>query len=286
MSLALQGGADPALERLQVGVALVLAGLALAPLGVATIRRLFDGRNVFFARWGFMNAVAVVLLLVGASVLVETLARRALGTNWDGMTQRLVGLLSFLPAAGLIAWYALTKDPKGLACLGFWPGRQLQSVGVGLLGYVGWLPVLLGTALLWPWVVGALGGEYRPQEVATALLALEGERFWIAVVAATVLQPFLEELVFRAFLQPLLVQNLGDRGGVLLTSALFGAAHGWNAFLPIFGFSLLLGMLMLRTQRLVGVWAVHAFHNAVVIYLLTSVPAAREFLGFGTVGHP
>ncbi|MCK6447010.1 MAG: CPBP family intramembrane metalloprotease [Planctomycetes bacterium] len=286
MTLALQSGADPALERLQLGVALVLAGLALAPLGVATIRRLFDGRNVFFARWGFMNALWVALVLVGTSASVNSVAQDVLGERWDGMTQRLAGVLSFLPASALIAWYALSKDPKGLACLGFWPGRKLQSVAVGLLGYVGWVPILLGTALLWPWVVDALGGEYRPQEVATSLLALDGERFWIAVVAAVALQPFFEELVFRAFLQPLLVQNLGDRGGVFLTSALFAAAHGWNAFLPIFGFSLLLGMLMLRTQRLVGVWAVHALHNALVIYLLTSVPAARDFLGFGTMGLP
>jgi membrane protease YdiL (CAAX protease family) len=80
--------------------------------------------------------------------------------------------------------------------------------------------------------------------------------------------PFFEELVFRGFLQPLFVQNLGDRGGVFLTSLVFAIPHGDSAFLPIFGLALLLGSLKLRTQRLSAPYAVHALHNAVAFVLL------------------
>lgn len=286
MNLPDPGLAGPSDDRALLGLTLILAGLALAPLGVALARRLFDGRNVFFARWGFANALAVLLVWIGSTSVATTLAHRLLAERFDGMTERLAALLGFLPAAALIAWLAIAKDPKQLTCLGLWPGRHARSVAVGLLAYVGWAPVVLGAGLAWPWVVEAFGGEYRPQAAAVSLLALDGERFWIAVAAATLVQPFFEELVFRAFLQPLLVQNLGDRGGVFVASVVFALLHGWNAFLPILALSLLLGMLMLRTQRLVGVWAVHALHNGLVIYLLTSVPAAREVLGQALTSNP
>ena len=75
-------------------------------------------------------------------------------------------------------------------------------------------------------------------------------------------QPFLEELVFRGFLQPLLVQNLSDRLGVVVTSVLFALMHGRHAFFPIFVLSLLIGGIMLRTRSLWAAFAIHAANNA------------------------
>ena len=83
--------------------------------------------------------------------------------------------------------------------------------------------------------------------------------------------PLLEEVLFRGFLQPLLVQNFRDKGGIVLTSALFAVMHGTSAFLPIFGLSLILGAVMLRTQRLTAVWAIHALHNGLQVALLLSL---------------
>ncbi|MCC6407908.1 MAG: CPBP family intramembrane metalloprotease [Planctomycetes bacterium] len=273
-------------ERAWLGIALIATGLALAPLGVAVARRVFDGRHVFFARWGFAHALLAFALLFGAQLVVFPLARQWVGGPLDGVSERVAALVALVPTAVLIFVLAAVKDPKGVSCLGMWPGRHLRAVALGVGAYVGWVPVVLGAGLAWPWIVDALGGDYRPQDAVKSLLALEGQRFWIAAVLAAAVQPFFEELIFRAFLQPLFVQNLGDRGGVFVASALFAALHGWNAFLPIFALSLLLGMLMLRSQRLLGVWAVHALHNTLVIYLLTSVPAARELLGQANLGLP
>ena len=90
----------------------------------------------------------------------------------------------------------------------------------------------------------------------------------IAILLAVLVAPLLEEILFRAFLQPLLVQNLSDRLGIVVTSLVFAALHGTAALVPIFALSLLLGAIMLRTQRLFAVWAVHATHNALVFLLL------------------
>jgi membrane protease YdiL (CAAX protease family) len=278
--------ADASVDRALLGTALIACGLALAPLGVALARRMFDGRNVFFARWGFSSAVGVASVWVAGSLLASFAVQRVVGANGDGLVERTTALLALVPAAVLVIVLAAVRDPKGVACLGLWPGRHFRALGLGVVGYVGWSPIVLGAGLLWPWLVDALGGEYRPQPAATSLLALDGQRFWIAAVLAALVQPFFEELLFRGFLQPLCVQNLGDRGGVFLSSLVFAALHGVNAFLPIFALSLLLGMLMLRTQRLTAAWAVHALHNGLVIWLLTSVPAARELLGQSTLLLP
>jgi membrane protease YdiL (CAAX protease family) len=45
----------------------------------------------------------------------------------------------------------------------------------------------------------------------------------------------------------------------------FAALHGTEGIVPIFALSLLLGAIMLRTQRLTAAWAVHAAYNALVI---------------------
>ncbi len=46
------------------------------------------------------------------------------------------------------------------------------------------------------------------------------------------------------------------------------ALHGPSAFLPIFGLSLVLGAVMLRTQRLVAAWGIHALHNGIQVAAL------------------
>jgi membrane protease YdiL (CAAX protease family) len=101
------------------------------------------------------------------------------------------------------------------------------------------------------------------------------------VPLAVLVLPYFEELIFRGFLQPLLVQNLGDRGGVVATSAVFAALHGASPFLPIFGLSLILGGVMLRTQRLVGSFAVHALHNGLMLAYLFAMQGLGEGYDLG-----
>ena len=41
-----------------------------------------------------------------------------------------------------------------------------------------------------------------------------------------------------------------------------------SSFLPIFALSLVLGAVMLRTQRIFAAWAVHAAHNGLMVGML------------------
>jgi len=249
------------------GLVIFAGGLTLAPIAIALARRIFPGRNVFFARWGFSHAgiVALAMLALGAIV------RELLGPTAEPR-RVLVDLAAngaLFACAGLLAVaIAQRLDPAGWRALGFWPGRNLRAALVGLSAYVLMLPALFGLEQAWPWIFERLGGEFQPQAIALRIRDVPAGELWAAVTLAVVAMPFLEELLFRGFLQPLLVQNLGDRGGVAATSVLFAILHGASAFLPIFALALILGAVQLRTQRLVACWLVHAVHNGLMVLLL------------------
>ena len=57
-----------------------------------------------------------------------------------------------------------------------------------------------------------------------ALLSDPTSVLFIAVIGTT-LAPICEEIVFRGFLQPLLVRSLGAVPGILLAAAAFGLMH-------------------------------------------------------------
>ncbi len=100
----------------------------------------------------------------------------------------------------------------------------------------------------------------------------------MAAIFAVGLQPLLEEIIFRGFLQPLFVQNFGAIGGIGATSFLFAAVHGGSAFLPIFLLSTMIGAVMLRTQRLTAAWLLHALNNGTMLALMAWSPDSLDLL--------
>ena len=302
MSAALAFLEDPpavtSSDEAVAGLVMLVGGLALVPIAVLLARRIHPGRNVYFARWGFLYALlAVTVMILGGSLLglltghwFPTSDEIAAGADSE-VSKLVVGdrpvpvviagfavtLASWLVTCAAIVVMAQRCAPEGWRGLGFQSGRAPSAVAAGLVTLLLTLPAVFGCTLLWPWVLERLGQTIEPQEVARQIALLDREWLWLAVPAGTLVLPLFEEVAFRGFLQPLLVQNFGDKGGVVLTSILFGLAHGLVAFLPIFAFSLVLGGIMLRTQRLVATWLVHATYNGLVMGLLF-LPETRDVL--------
>jgi membrane protease YdiL (CAAX protease family) len=132
--------------------------------------------------------------------------------------------------------------------------------------------------LAWSWILQRIDPSVGAQPALQLALELRPGERWPAVLLGVLVLPFFEELLFRAFLQPLLVQKLHARSGLALTALLFALLHGVAAGVPIFAFALLLGGLMLRTQRLAAVWSVHALHNALVFATVFWFPQAVHTL--------
>lgn len=261
MSGATELQGDPRLAL--AGAFLLAIAAALAPAGIELARRAAPGRRVLFARWGFSHAALVALATAAALLAAGALAGGAshVARLWVN-----AGVL----AVGCVAvWLsARATEPEPLEALGLGRGGVPRALLCGGVGYLFCLPAMLGAGWVWPWLWERFSSQAFPgQEVLTAISALSGAELLQAALIAVVLQPFLEELLFRGFLQPLLVQNLSDVLGVVVTSLVFALLHG-AAFLPVFVLSLGIGAVKLRTQRLVAAWFVHALNNGVTLLLV------------------
>jgi membrane protease YdiL (CAAX protease family) len=253
--------------------ALILAGgLLLVPLAVGLTRALTPAPAPVGVRWNLLHVVAVLALaLVAASALASGLlaAGIELPELLLGQAATAFGLGVATLAAVLLA---RSLAPERLASLGLRRGGNLRAVAAGLASYLLCAPALVGAMLAWPWLFERLGGTWTQQPIVTQIGQLDPAGVAALALLAVAVQPLLEEVLFRSFVQPVLVQAAGARGGVALTSVLFAGLHGGSAFLPIFGLSLLLGALMLRTQRLAPVAVVHALHNGAMLLLVFLVP--------------
>lgn len=270
---------EPSSARLALlGVPLFVATLALLSPAWLVVGRIYPGRNVFFARWGFSHLLRVVALGVGIHFALNGL----LPIGWTGAHPLLEACIRIAIVlggmSGLCAYFAGRLEPEGARTLGLQQDGQVAAAASGLFLYLATLPGVAGLALVSPWILEQAGSAWEIQSFMPQFLELEGAEVWLAAFLMVLVVPLFEEAIFRGFLQPLLVQNLREVLGVGVTSFLFALLHGESMFLPIFGLSIVLGATKLRTQRLFAVWLIHAFHNGLALLLYTSFPALRELL--------
>ena len=275
--------ATPLAAVFLLGAVLTVTGLALAPLALQVLRRIAHGRVVFFARWGFSHVFVLILVTLAAILGGGLLAGALSGAPTDGegegpggLVQLLFGVLPLALPAAYAASVAARLHPEGLGALGLGP-RTLPAVAGGLVAYVLLLPGVVGLNGLGAGLFELFGGEASTTALEV-ILPLQGGALVGALVLAVLVGPLIEEVLFRGFLQPLLVQNLGEVGGIVVTSLVFAMLHSSVTWLPIFGLSCLLGVIQLRTHRLVASWVVHATHNALVLSIVFLVPEASEMV--------
>ena len=154
------------------------------------------------------------------------------------------------------------KALVGLTLLAWWLGRPSPARGDWRRA----LPIGLTTLLLTPlaaWLIGVVAWQPKWPD---------GLMLWLAVnLGVAVLA---EELLFRGLLQPALIARLGTWPGLLLTAALFGAAH--LPFSPAFALVATLaglgyGLVFQRSGQLRWAIALHAGVN-LLHFLLLSYP--------------
>ncbi len=271
LAVALADDATAHAVRLVLGGALCVAlWIALWPLIAELVRRIHPGRLVFFARWGFSHVALAILLFLAVALLWMSF-----GPSGGFLLELTGNLLALLAVALWACRVAERQHPEGWRALGFERGRHGTAAAAAALAYAASFPGLAGLGTLTNGLQELFGGA-QAQRVLSEIVALGSGELVLALLVAVLVVPFLEELVFRGFLQPLLVQNLGDRGGVTATAVLFGFLHGPRAFLPTFGVALLCGALMLRTRRLSAPFVAHALHNGIALAFAVSAQTVSE----------
>ncbi len=249
-------------EALVLGGCLLATALVAIPLAHATLRLLKPPGRPVTPPWtllhaGAFTAAAFAVLLAGRLLLPD-----------PGVLTSLYLSEAILAAPALLALlFAIRHAPDGLASMGLRSSGNLRAVAAGALAFLVLFPALLGWYFTWPVIAGWLGQDMPAQGVLTDIQGLGGAALVQAVFVAVVLGPLLEEMVFRGFLQPFLVNRLGTAGGLATTAFVFALLHGAHFVAPLFAIGLLLGVIQLRTGRLAAAWAVHGLHNGITLLL-------------------
>lgn len=128
--------------------------------------------------------------------------------------------------------------------------------------------IVLGAPIL-AIVVSVVGVLLRAPLIPSTIDQLTAMDVPLPVVGAfaVILGPLFEEIVFRGFVQPLLVGKSGEMLGVVLTSGLFSLLHGaqnewlWQYLLLLFLVGLVLGSVKQRTGSTTASFLLHMAYN-------------------------
>jgi len=277
---------------LSVVSAIFLGGLAInfALLSVWGVRRLFLEKPTFRRDWSYVDLWLSLQLILGLLVVGATPFLLNAKSEMQILTEAgkifpllfLQNALFFAVPAGFItAKYRVPLRQIGLPVLP--KGREaLLGIGLGLAAIVLARPLEMGlTALAQhyssvPWVAAGLKmDESLPINAMITAITKQGWPVLLLAFLAIGPGPAVgEEMLFRGFLFNLLKTRLGVWPGILLSSLVFAAVHGYFiGFLPVF----LLGMALAFTyQRTGSLWTsifFHATNNGVLVLLAYFFPA-------------
>ena len=159
--------------------------------------------------------------------------------------------------------FSVGKYGTGLSALGF--TRPHGNVPY-LLAIGAWVAGLAGV-IAWTFIVELLNASFLvPPETARDLLAEAGGSLAIAFVLVGVWAPIAEEVFFRGFAMSGLANRYGLALAVVLSSALFAAAHlDIASLVPTFILGLALGWVYLRTRSIWPCIFVHGLHNSMAL---------------------
>lgn len=190
----------------------------------------------------------------------------------DATTRVLLALLAPLPPMLLLLLLDAFPRPGlhhriGLGGRGWWRGLRIGLLATPLV-----LPVVLLASQATQWLWAELGLEHERAHSLLQAMEDAGSRLRLgAVVAAVVVAPLFEELLFRGHLQSGIVAALrpalGSRSArwlaILVASLAFALIHEWWTQPIIFVLSVCIGWLYERSGNLWAAIVLHGAFNAV-----------------------
>jgi membrane protease YdiL (CAAX protease family) len=138
-------------------------------------------------------------------------------------------------------------------------GGILARIGAGLLLAWAALPLVYGLS----WVVMQLSRPEVQDQVKQLRAREEGWRN--VALAAAVLAPVLEEMIFRGLLYPALRGMWNVPAAVAISAVLFGLVHAPIAWGPMAVFGVLLAYLVESTGSLLSAIVAHTAFNALTV---------------------
>lgn len=216
--------------------------------------------------WDYFDLLIVVGLGAAAFLLVNVVGAAWIYANpklQKDMTPLMMPLQYLAYGLIYLCFYCLFKFKydkpvlRSLACVR--THTNLLTVGAG--------GVMLAMGL------AVVANFLHTPKVDTPFDELAKTPFALFVLAftAVVAAPFIEEMVFRGFLQPLFSRTFGAALGILMTALLFGGLHAqeyqkaWQYVAAISIVGIVLGIVRLKTKSLIPGIVMHGCFNAVSV---------------------
>lgn len=215
-----------------------------------------------FPFWSYSDLLLFIGLAIAALVFSGLLALGAgklLHVSTE--SQEILAVPAQFVAYGMIfaVLYGLFRHygQPMMASLG-WVRSNLKAIAAIMMGF--------GLSFL----IAVLGGLMHIPDTETPMKHLMANPTGLLLVGlfATTLGPLCEELIFRGFLQPLLVRSFGAAIGILLTAVPFGLLHlqqygnAWQSGVLITFAGVVFGMVRHVTNSTRASTSVHMAYNA------------------------
>jgi membrane protease YdiL (CAAX protease family) len=229
--------------------------------------------------WGAWAAAVFVVLWVGSQFLlgiVLVLTARvvpAMAVFLKSVRAEAVGpsfALNLVSAAmGLLLLWAFLRHYKvGWRTLGwrrtnFW--RSLLYVAIIIFSFLILFQVALSLA-------DKLIPGFDPNQAQNNEFTKNpSSHFNLSLIALVLIPPVVEESIFRGFIFPALSKRLGLIGGAVLSSFLFGLAHGQaNVFIYTFILGLFLCFMYVRLRSIFPGMVLHMLNNLLALWAISS----------------
>ena len=229
-----------------------------------------------------LSAVDVTLLIAGGFVILGQLvpelvrlplepAIQALGVS-PALAQGLQVPLLYLGLMAAPLLILVWMLPSAVAPpAGGWLQWHLRPPGSAIGQALNTVLMVLPLVALSGWLVERLWGDPGGSNPLLDLVLTSADPRALACfgLTAIVLAPLFEETLFRGVLLPVVGRHWGGGGAVLISSAVFAAAHlSLGELLPLFVLALGLGWLRWQSGRLFPCVLMHALWNGLTLFNL------------------
>lgn len=221
---------------------------------------------------GLVEVIIAIFGYLGVSI-AAAIALFALGHDFQAGGAVTILLFTTIAAVAPLAAVGIALLPRvrSLSAIGLEraPGKWLLiGVGFGLLGWA----INRVVVVLYVWI----SGDASNPQAGLANTAIGGSfsQFALLVLLAGLLAPFGEELLFRGILFTWL-RKWGFVLAVLLSSLVFGVAHGFNVVFPA---AVVLGLLCaILYEKSGSIWPAVTAHAANNTLIFVTIRLASEF---------
>lgn len=157
--------------------------------------------------------------------------------------------------------------------------RWCKSVGMGVVALIVSYPFMFLITLLLGFIASAIWGKVEFEQLAVKQLKMTLSNpylFLLSVFSVILLVPFMEELLFRGFLQSYLKKHLGIKGAIFLTAFIFAVVHfapsqkegNFQLIGALFVLSCFLGLIYEKEESLWAPIGLHSAFNGVSVLMI------------------